>query len=350
MIRSAVISAFVLGVCALRSSVAGAAPGDATRLEYARSEAAASCPDRTALKAAVRSRLGYDPFFPAARQTVVVEIIDSGRALVARMRLVDEQGMIVGSRELREKRGQCEELVAALSLAISIALDPSAALGPRPTETVKANPAESTETAEAASADPAPEAESKSVAQEHPQKTTEPRADRGQTSLLAQERLRLAARAALFADLGSAPALAFGYRAGLDLQRSRVRIAAEFSQQFPASKELSEGKRAHASLLAGTLAPCFASDTLAGCGLVSVGALRSRGENVENPQSQSTFYAALGARFEFTPLLFGKLRLLTQIDAMKPVTPISLRVAGAEVWQTPVLTFSAGLGLRLRFR
>jgi hypothetical protein len=334
----------LLGGCAFSSGVLHAAPGDATRLEYARSAGAAACPDRTALKAAVSKRLGYDPFFPAARQTIVVEIIDVESDLRAQMRLLDESGMIVGSRELREKAGQCDELVASLALAISIALDPNAALGEAPASTAK------DDSAGPASTEPPPEPELDSVAQEHPPKPNRPREEQVTGSQQKRERLQIGVRASLFADIGTAPALAFGWRLGFDLGRNGYRFAAEFSQQLPASKQLPEGGHARASLLSGTLAPCLASATLAGCGLLSLGSLRARGEDIENPASHSTFYAAIGARLEYSPKLTGQLRLLTQIDALKPLTPVSMQVVGEEVWHTPFLTFAAGIGLRLHFR
>ena len=118
MTRGACCFSAVLVAIAAWTNRVQAAPGGAARLEYARSERAAACPDRGALKAAVSKRLGYDPFLPAARQTIVVEIIDVDGGLRAQMRLSDENGLIIGSRELREQAGHCDELVASLALAI----------------------------------------------------------------------------------------------------------------------------------------------------------------------------------------------------------------------------------------
>jgi hypothetical protein len=322
-----------------------AAPGDATRLEYARSARASVCPDRSTLQAQVSQRLGYDPFFHAARQTISVEIVDVDDEFHAQMRLMDENGIIIGSRELREKAEHCDELVASLALAISIALDPSAALGEETTAVAPQAESAPTETVE-----PPPEPERESAAQEHPPKESRRRVESSRAASGDRNRVQLAARAAFFADFGNAPALAFGFRVGSDLQRDSFRFGAEFSKQFPSSKELGAGGRASASLLAGTLSPCLATDTLAGCGLLSFGSLRTRGESVDFPASQSTFYASVGARFEYTPLLLGKLQLLTVFDAMKPLTPVELHLAGAEVWRTPFLTFQASVGLRFRFR
>jgi hypothetical protein len=157
-------------------------------------------------------------------------------------------------------------------------------------------------------------------------------------------------RAAFFADTGSAPTLAFGWRVGVDLGRDWFRLAAEFSQQLPASKPLPEGGGARASLLAGTLAPCVASEMLSGCGIFKLGTLQTRGEDIDYPASHATFYAAIGARLEYTPPLTGQLRLLTQVEALRPLTPVSLQVVGQEVWHSPLVTVAAGIGLRLLFR
>ena len=340
MTRGACCFSAVLVAIAAWTNRVQAAPGGAARLEYARSERAAACPDRGALKAAVSKRLGYDPFLPAARQTIVVEIIDVDGGLRAQMRLSDENGLIIGSRELREQAGHCDELVASLALAISIALDPGAALAEK-----SPNPGREP----AAAADPPPEPERESVEQEHPPKVNRPRAERTASAAPALGRLEAGVRSTLFADAGSAPALAFGWRLGLDLRRNWLQVGAEFTQQFPSTKELAEGGRARVSLLGGMLAPCVVSHTLAGCALLTLGVLQTRGENIPYPSSQNTFYAALGARFEFTPTLLGQLQLLTQVEALKPFTPVSLEVVGGEVWHTPFLTFSAGIGLRLHF-
>jgi len=114
VIRAAFLSATCLAATTFSVGHARAAPGDATRLEYARSARAATCPDRSALQAQVSQRLGYDPVFHAARQTNTVEIIDVGDDFRAQMRLMDENGIIVGSRELREKIGHCDELVVTI--------------------------------------------------------------------------------------------------------------------------------------------------------------------------------------------------------------------------------------------
>jgi hypothetical protein len=341
---------------ALCVAQARAAPGDATRLDYARGDHAASCPDREALQAAVVKRLGYDPFFPVARQTIVVAILDGEAGLRAEMRLVDADGIIRGSRELRESRGHCDELVAALALAISIALDPSAALGEEPTGAGPAATAQATkatesqsdppgggenQASESAPATPVAPAGSAKKHREPPTQTEPSRYPRGTPVGL---------RASGFSSLGVAPALAAGVRVGVSVRHDWFALAVEFADQLAASRTAAGGGSVIGSLAEGTLATCFAPNALAACALLSIGSLRSEGRDVPQPVNQRSLYGAIGARVELSPRLFDQLHLLMNADALKSLTPITLRLRGEDVWHTPFISLAASLGLELRFQ
>jgi hypothetical protein len=340
----------VFGAGAFCAHPAHAAPGDATRLEYARSARAAECPDRDALKSAVVKRLGYDPFFPAARQTIVVEITDADAGLRAQMRLVDEQGIIRGSRELSDKLENCGELVASLALAISIALDPSAALGADPAADAVAPPAPPPKK-EATPSEPAPSLAPPVAAPEPAQKPKRRRDRRpgGSTAAYATESaIPVQVRASAFSSLGVAPALAFGTRLGGGFRSDWFELIAEVNDQFAASRTFSGGT-AEASLLSGALAPCWARSWFAGCALFDVGSLRTVGRSVQSPLVQRSLYLALGARAEVAPVIVGHLRFLANVDLLKSLTPITLRLYGQDVWQTPWASLIASLGLELSF-
>jgi hypothetical protein len=79
------------------------------------------------MRKAVAQRLGYDPFFPAAEKTIVSQIIRDRAELRGSVQLVDGQGIVRGMRAFKVGADECEELVAAMSLAISIAIDPTRA-------------------------------------------------------------------------------------------------------------------------------------------------------------------------------------------------------------------------------
>jgi hypothetical protein len=345
---------------ALGAAQAEAAPGDATRLDYARSDHATGCPDREALQSAVVKRLGYDPFFPVARQTIVVEILDGETGLRAVMHLVDANGIIRGSRELSESRGHCDELVAALALAISIALDPSAALGEESADTKPGAPAGPAKPAEPKSEPESKQPESAAINGPDAAIPAQPaaagsakkrRAHPTKTQPLSYpEGTPIGLRAGVFSSLGVAPALAAGFRAGVSVHRKWFELVGEFSDQLEATRTSGDGGSVIGSLADGTLAPCFTADALAACALLNVGSLKSRGQDVPQPVNQRSLYAALGARVEFSPRLFEQLYLVTNADAFKSLTPITMRLHGADVWHTPFASAAASAGLEWRFQ
>lgn len=110
-------------------SFAGTRPARAAptaRLVYSRTAGAASCPDEGALRRAVSVRVGYDPFFGWARKTIIANMSASpSRGFVARVMLVDEDGIAHGARELRTS-GACAERLDPVALGIAIAIDPHA--------------------------------------------------------------------------------------------------------------------------------------------------------------------------------------------------------------------------------
>ena len=119
-----VAAACASGLFVVALATAGTASASTSaRLVYARAPEASSCPDESALRSAVAARLGYDPFFPWARQTVVIQVWRENRKYKARIQLVDEAGLAHGTRGLSSDQATCAELFDAAALAISIAMD-----------------------------------------------------------------------------------------------------------------------------------------------------------------------------------------------------------------------------------
>jgi hypothetical protein len=89
------------------SFASSAAAVASSRLVYARSAGAESCPDEEQLRAAVIRRLGYDPFFVSATKTIVATIAPDGNDLRGEVQLVDERGISIGLRSLKAPVSQC---------------------------------------------------------------------------------------------------------------------------------------------------------------------------------------------------------------------------------------------------
>ena len=102
----------------------GARAAESCVLSYVRGQGAEQCPDEARVRQAVAARLGYDPFVAWAKTTVHAQIVREGSLLRGRLFLADAENRARGSRELTAPADRCDELVAALALAISIAVDP----------------------------------------------------------------------------------------------------------------------------------------------------------------------------------------------------------------------------------
>jgi hypothetical protein len=96
---------------------------------YSRAPGAEACPDEDALRHEVASRVGYDPFFAWANETIVASMShDETGGFVARVALVDDRGTQHGTRDIRTQN-TCDELLASARGQFTV-IDASATLGP----------------------------------------------------------------------------------------------------------------------------------------------------------------------------------------------------------------------------
>lgn len=114
----AVSTMIATALCASRSLASPSA-----KLVYVRGPGTETCPDESELRRAVATRIGYDPFFPVAQKTVIAQVAKNAGGFRAHVQIVAEDGTVRGERELGTKGQDCGELVGAIALAISVALD-----------------------------------------------------------------------------------------------------------------------------------------------------------------------------------------------------------------------------------
>jgi hypothetical protein len=326
------------------AGVANATPS--ARLVYARSTTAKDCPDEPALHKAVAARFGYDPFFAWAKQTVIVQIFRDDRRFTARVQLVDENGLALGTREIASDEGDCTELFGAAALAISIALDASAQTpSPPPLDPAAPPPPALTPALAAPLAAPA------DVTPDVASRDASPRAaaPAGRSSV----RLGLDARAsvgiapdpvpglAAFADLRSGP-VTWGLELGVDASLASTRLA------LPASSPAQGNVRS--VLVAGAFVPCGHLGPTFACVVAEMGWLEARASsNLAHPSSDGMVFAAaggrIGAEWPLSALLFLRIRgdLVAELnrptyelDGQSPFTANA--VAG---------TFGLGMGAQL---
>ena len=125
---------------AFLGTTAHAQPAKKTaRLVYTRGDLTA-CPDEDAMKNAVTARLGYDPFDPEAEEIVTAQITRTQTGLRGQVDLRDQALVVKGARTLTSEQSDCAELASAMTLAISIAIDPHSIARPAATSTSTPTP------------------------------------------------------------------------------------------------------------------------------------------------------------------------------------------------------------------
>jgi hypothetical protein len=312
------------------------------RLVYSRTADAASCPGEAALRSAVAARFGYDPFFSWAKQTIVVQILRQRGHYVARLQLLDDQGVAHGSRELTSEQPGCSEIFEASALAVGIALDAASDAVSSQDPAVGAPPAPSA--APAASAQPPPP-----PAPAPPPPLPEP-----------PVRPRPRPSWSVFVDAlgaaGSAPSPAPGVAVGAAIAVRAWSLALELRADASegATRPASLGGGAvESSLYAAQLVPCWTISYFAICGLGVLGALEASGTDIVPSTTRTTLFAAAGARIGVEwplPAGFG-LRLHTDglVDLHRPTLALG-QDGEDDVWTAPQLAGAVGIGVAKHFQ
>ncbi|HEY5961189.1 MAG TPA: hypothetical protein VIV60_31745, partial [Polyangiaceae bacterium] len=100
---------------------------ETVELSWVRSPDADVCLSGSDLKAAVRARLGRDPFTEPFQKQIEGYVSRHGATWFAEV-TVREHGLPVGSRHLESTTADCRELDQAVSLTLTLIIDPNAAL------------------------------------------------------------------------------------------------------------------------------------------------------------------------------------------------------------------------------
>ncbi|HEY5959759.1 MAG TPA: hypothetical protein VIV60_24565 [Polyangiaceae bacterium] len=300
------------------------------RLVYVRSEGAEGCPESMELRLAVLHRLGYNPFEPNAQESIVVVIRQRDATLQASVDRIDDQGLSRGSRLLEAPANQCDELIAAAALSISLAIDPERALS---------NPDLSTK----AGAEPPPTTAPV---------VTEPTPEVQPADELAAPVPASVKRTRIIPDLsfslhGSSLALvvpAFGASLGMGLQRGLLSLSLEGRLDPPTTRSINDrGGRLTIWLVMGTLLPCLRPTPLRICGLISYGSLRASTTGVAQPAHDHASYVAMGVRLGVARQVLPRVSLGMHIDVLAALATYEAKFGDSTVWEPRRLSGLFGL-------
>lgn len=305
------------------------ASGNRARLEIAREAGATTCPDGNALSDAVAARLGYEPFASDAGSHLFVRFRRDGPVLRGSVVMRDAGGVVTGERTLQSSGDDCQELAAAVTLTVSILLDPRSGLGPRPPQLPRA---------------PTPQ-ETPNLSERHdPTATAEAQAQvRHGLSHDATPRVRgrLVARAA--GSIGLLPSAAIGVLAGAGAEGRLWSADAELRVDAPETAG-SGGREVRASFVAAGIVPCVRFGLARACGVVAAGAMRAEVTGT-GPGPQSAFMMLIGPRAGASLRLAQWVALDAHADVLYAPTVMTLRVDGNNVWSTSAVSGLLGIGL-----
>jgi hypothetical protein len=301
------------------------------QLVYSRGPGTDQCPDEEQLRDGVSGRLGYDPFDANAKSKVDARIAKDGKTLRATISVIDETGAVTGSRELTSTKNDCTELASAMTLTISMVIDP---LGkppvpaPTPTPSVAPTPA-------AAPPPPPPTPAPTSVA-------PPPIVDTGEHPPR-EERLRLRLGVGGQGALGFAPRSSFGGTAAVGIDLRTFSLDLEGRRDAPTTVALGRGEITTSVLLA-SVVPCLHRGIAIGCAVVSLGSLQARGGGVNVTSAQSSVFLGAGLRGGVEVPVSSLISLVARLEVMAPLIRTTVRLDGDDVWSAPTIAGSLGLG------
>jgi hypothetical protein len=327
--------------------------GASAHLVYLRGPGAEQCPGEPAIRAAVSSRLGYDPFFAWAHDTLFAEIDRSGDAFRAVVKLVDADNRQRGARELAVRGADCSAVIDVLALTISLTIDPAAAMGTAGPETASEAPA--TKALEAPSAAKAPQAPPRTSPGRPDPATDDPpptlpdapvdEAPRARppepSSLRAGLGVLAAVNAAAAPNAGFTLSIGGGWRIfSFDLE-GRADVPSQGDSKF-------RPMQVRSWLFAGSLVPCIHVKFLYGCPVASVGAIGVTVSRVAHAFERYGAWWALGGRIgaEWAPA--SRLVLRAYVEGLGTMQPADVYVDA-----TPIYRFSpwsADLGIAAAWR
>ncbi len=101
-------------------------------LVWARGRGAGTCETSEVIQRRVANRLGRNPFSHGSPRRIEAVIENVEDRWIARLHVRDEEGRSLGTRELSSNEPECSSIQAAAVLAVALAIDPNAPMGPEP--------------------------------------------------------------------------------------------------------------------------------------------------------------------------------------------------------------------------
>lgn len=301
------------------------------QLEFHGDASDKSCPTETEFRDRVVSRLGFDPFVAAAKQTIEVRFRDDKQRVRAEVALRAPTGSVVGRRELVAPRSQCGELGESAAVAVSLLLDP---LGTGASASASAStPASAASVAPAASSAPPPPP--------RPPPSAPPPVAAADSPLVPS--FTIGAQV----SLARGPGPTAGGRLGLGVRSGASSIGVEGALESTFGFVDVGGARVRALFATAGGLLCHTRWLVEGCALASFGVVQGEAEDVRASITRRTLAGFAGVRLG-VPLCFAKhLCFVPTLDLLATLVRTRQLVDERTVWLASPFTVSLGAAFRL---
>jgi hypothetical protein len=314
----------------------------------------------------VAGRIGYDPFRGMSSVFVSIHVGGSARSVDGQVEWRSARGVGLGERNFLAKDGDCVGLLTDMSFAVGLQIQllrpqaSTAAGGAAPAEaaTSAASPARPDTpaatppaTSAAASRPPtplstaSPPAAVPSPAAPAPASVTVER-DISDTSAQRPAWIGLGPSLAW----GISPSITAAARLFVGARRNDLSVELGAEASYPSTERQSDGTGFRQTLVGANTAVCGHHGLLSACVLGKASQIRVSGLGVDNPQSPTGFVLQAGVRAAATLQLGGPWSATAHLDALGLLTPRSVDLSHARVWEMPRIGAVAGLAVAARFR
>lgn len=322
--------AWALAATASSASPARAQTAASAHLVYVRGPGAEECPGEQAVHAAVGARLGYDPFFAWARDTLFVEITRTGGEFHADLKLVDDRNLLRGGREISVTSTDCTAAIDAIGLTISLTIDPSSLLNPAPSRPATV---------------PQPEVQPE-VPPSSPQVSREVQARAPRSP---SERFSGHIGAGAVASFGTAPDATLGPTLFAGASWRSLSLDVEGRADLPASGAVQgTSARVRSWLVVGSVVPCVHLGGPFGCVVLSGGSLGATSLGISMPRTDHAPWWGAGLRAGGELPLPGSLSLRVYAELIAALTRDTLNIDEAVAYTFS--PWSGGLGAEIAWR
>lgn len=340
--RTAIRSALALAcLTAAGTGARRAAASPSAKLVFGRGAGTDQCPDEAVFRKAVATRVGYDPFFPYAKRTVLTRLDRAPRGQYrARMEILDDRGALLGEKTFVSTDGDCDELVRTLALAVGLAID----VAESPAEVAPESASVSSEPIRPAPEPPPPPS---TLPNDTPPAKTEPE----RPAVVVSERERpFEIAGGGRGSFGLGPASNVGVALGAAWRARRWSVGIEGRYDFAGGTTVdSTDTSLTLSLLAGSFVPCLVRGILAVCATATVGRREAQTHDVTVPGSDGAFFLAVGSRVATDFVIGSAFAIRPAIDLAYVPIVNEVRVDGSYLYKTSIIMGSLSGSAVVRF-